>query len=231
MRIAPTCSLLMLASLCIANCSRARAELVTASHKKLPSTSGGFVSGAGMAVDPPAPNPFDNRESQTFLALVSGSVSRVSFVAHAYSGTTAPLRVDITTVVGGQPAASLGHALVPVEEFPGPFIDDSVLNINVDFSAASTMLNAGTLYSIVFSSEIPNANYGLYGVYESNLAAANRYTSGSRGFSQNGSPFASSASDLYFEVTVTPVPEPSTWMLASLGCMLAVFYVRKRSRP
>ena len=43
--------------------------LVTAEHAP---AATGFSVGAGMAIDPPAPLPFDNRLAQTFTATQTG---------------------------------------------------------------------------------------------------------------------------------------------------------------
>lgn len=206
----------------------AHAALITASHTRLPSLTGYFHTGAGMAVDGPAV--FDNREAQTFLATETGFADQVAFVAHQSARTTAPLRVDITAVVDGLPGASLAWAIVPIDAFPAGEVSPPDLNVAADFSLSGLLLEAGTAYGIVFSSETSNANYRLYGT------RADPYPDGSKFSSQNGSPFESSIleSDLFFEVTVTPVPEPASVWLAiaggAVGCC-SVGRLRRRRGP
>ncbi len=197
-------------------CSIARAEIVTAAL--VPTVSSGFNIGAGMAIDPPAPNPFDNRLAQTFVPTVSGEISRVSFLAYQSFGTTAPLRIDIASVAGGLPVSPLATAIVPISSFPTSIDLPPVLNIHADFSATGFVLQAGVSYAIVYSSNEPNANYRIHG-----SPAFNPYADGAAFQSQNGAPWmVMNGDDLYFEVTVTPVPEPSAFVLAGMGCGLAL---------
>jgi hypothetical protein len=209
--------------------SLAQGATVAAQHLPLPTRNGGFHTGAGISND--NGGIFDNRELQTFVALNGGIVDQVSFAAHQSRNTTAPLRIDIVTLSDGQPATSLGHALVPIGEFPTADLYPVVLNMRADFSSPSTILTAGTKYGLVFSSEAPNANYRLYGVSEYQLAPANRYLDGDESFSQNGRPYSGSVitGDLYFKVTVTPVPEPSTLILAGFGCAAGLVFNRRQS--
>ena len=219
-----SCSLLFVtcALVCL-NRSIVHGEVLTASF--VPTTSTGFNTGAGQAIDPPAPDPFDNRVAQTFLATVSGTVARVSFTAYQSAGTTAPLRVDIASVVGGLPGTSLGNTIVPIDDFPSS-VDPPELNIDADFGATGPLLQAGTSYAILFSSEAPNANYRIHGLH-----GTGTYADGAYFFSQNDAPWdEGSTGDLRFEVAVTPIPEPSSWTLALLACVLALFLKCARLR-
>jgi hypothetical protein len=202
------------------------AAVVTALHTRHPSASGGFHAGAGMAEQ--SPLVFDNRQAQSFLATVSGLVQEVSFVAYQSTGTTAALRVDITSVVSGLPGASLAAASVPIAAFPES-VSVPDLNVSADFSFTGLVLQAGTPYAIVFSSEVPNANYRLHGATSSHVPTSDPYPSGSKFSSQNGSPFEASPikSDLYFQVTVDPVPEPAAVWLACCGLALLALNWRR----
>lgn len=223
-------SILLVLIVALLTMSDAQGEIVAAQHLPLPTTNGGFHTGAGISDDNGAI--FDNREMQTFLAMNGGNVDQVSFTAHQSRNTSAPLRIDIVTLVNDQPGTSLGHALVPINEFPTTDVYPAVLNMTADFGPASTILTAGMRYGLVFSSESPNANYRLYGVSEYQLSPAARYTAGRETDSQNGRPYSGSSieSDLYFKITVTPVPEPSSLVLAGMGCVAIAVFARKRSR-
>ncbi len=179
------------------------APVVTAEFAPPPSLRSGFSTGAGMAIDPPAPDPFHNRLAQTFEATVAGRPATASLIVIRPPSTNASLWVDIVTMSGGQVASVLASgSLTPVEVSIGP--DPEPFQFNATVSLAATgALSAGEEYAMVLRSATPDANYRVYGTSQVS------YDQGDAFRSQNSSTFDRDLSgDLFFQVTVEPVPEP-----------------------
>lgn len=200
-------------------------EVVTASHLRLPTTTGAFNTIAGMAGD--GPQVFDNRTAQSFAATETGYLSGVAFVASRLTATV-PLKVELTRFVAGQPSTSLASGFIAPAEFyegflPGP----PDLNTFLDLSSSNALVEAGETYALLFSTESSDANYRLYGASFQNVPTNDPYPNGDLLHSQNGSLYTvSQGLDLYFEVEVAPVPEPSTAGLLAIGTCQAGFFRR-----
>lgn len=199
------------------------APVVTAEFAPPTGLNGGFNIGAGMAYDAPAPTPFDNRLAQTFVATTSGLPATASLIADLPPSTFADLTIDIGRLEGGLAADIIATGTIS----PGKF-GSGVNSIPMTFNGIVELLaideiTAGDTYAIFFRSSTPDANYRIYGTDE------NRYGEGRAWRSQNNPMYTPmlSSSDLFFQVTVTPAPEPSAcWLaLASIAAML----VKRRS--
>lgn len=188
-----------------------RASTVTAAHTYPPTTTQLFNTRAGMGVDGIL---YDNRDAQTFTSTTDGILNTISFTARKSTGTTADLRVTVTDVIGGQPGAPLATALVNRDLFAVEDYRywDICFTTKVDFHLENVLLETGETYAIVFSSDTITANYRLYGDYTV-------YVGGSLMRFQNSGPYRTGdwPSDLYFEVTVNSIPEPSAITLLLMG--------------
>lgn len=187
------------------------ALLTTASHK-LPSTATGwFSAGAGKALD--GGTIFDNRLAQTFTSTVSGTLQTVSFIATRYTSTNADLRVSLTALTNGQPTPELTTVLLEVDSFEVGSLSGrpDTFNVSADFSMQDVLIEAQQEYAIVFLSDTADANYRIYG-------DRSGYSGGTSLDFQNSGPFeeSTSASDLFFEVVVKTIPEPTTATLLAL---------------
>jgi hypothetical protein len=185
-----------------------------------------FNVGAGMAIDPPAPTPFDNRLAQTFVAGVSGFPLSASVLASRSTSTVAPLWVDIVTLTGGQVSSVLASGSVPPSTFPTAFRAD-VLAFNGTIPLTATQgLIAGETYALVFRSAMPDANYRVFGAEQLS------YPQGNALRSQNSLTFQamSPSSDLFFQVMVEPVPEPAGGCLALLALVPYSAWRKRRIR-
>jgi hypothetical protein len=193
----------------------ADAGVVTALHA--PATTG-FSIGAGMAIDPPAPTPFDNRLAQTFTAVVSGRPATASIVAYSGINATAPLRLDIVSWNVNQVVDVLATGYLAPSAFSTDYPQGPL-----SFSPAASLsggidLIAGHEYALVLWTETSDANYGVFG------KDGNLYAGGEAYRSQNTSLFTPmlSGSDLFFEVTVTPEPSCGMLLCACASSLLAV---------
>ena len=210
---------LLILSIVVCSTSVQAASIVTASHTLPPSASSWFNTGAGIGTDGIV---FDNREAQTFTATTSGILDTVSFVATRLSGTTADLRVTLTNLIGGQPGVSIASGLVGVNSFAEGFLSGNPdeFTTAINFFSENIFLEAESQYAIVFSTDTTEANYRIYGDYSG-------YLDGTEMHFQNSGPFEpSSSADLFFEVSVNPIPEPTTLLLLGFGAMMLR---RKRS--
>ncbi|MGD9721295.1 MAG: hypothetical protein AB7O59_08805 [Pirellulales bacterium] len=194
-------------------------SIVVASH--LPPGSGStFDTGAGKTTQGEA------AKSQTFTALADGFLDEIAFLVHKGTPTNVDLRVTLATEVNDLPSTSIASAFVSQVGLPtvAPPSNTTSFNAVASFASQQILLDAGTRYAIVFSSDTLDANYRLHG-------RSNGYSGGQLASSFNGGPFtASSSSDLFFQVTVTPVPEPGTWIIATLGCLgVACYGMRQRA--
>lgn len=201
-----------------------RAATVLAEHV-LPETASGWYSvGAGMGTDGRV---YDNRQAQTFTATSLGYLVSISFNAYRFSTTNADLRVSVTTVVAGQPAAVLASILVspaavamqsPTLDFMrgGGFSNTAV-------STGHLLLEENTRYALVFQSDSVEANYRLIGDYTG-------YAGGANLSFQNTGSFGSSSGDLLFRVLVAPVPEPQSPVLLAIGGLTLVWRRTRRTR-
>jgi hypothetical protein len=200
------------------------APIVTAEFAPPLGLSGGFNVGAGMGIDPPAPAPFDNRLAQTFLATVTGQPSTVSLIVARPASTDAPLWVDIVTMSGGHVASILASGSAPPSTFPTGFdVDPFQFNGTILLISTGTLV-AGQEYAMVLRSATPDANYRVFGTDEV------RYEQGNALRSQNSPAFQPMlfGADLFFQVTVNPVPEPAGNVLTAFVMAAAGWTRRKR---
>lgn len=196
------------------------ATSVTASHYVGSPMAGYFNAGAGMGTDGIV---YDNREAQTFTATTGGVLDTISCVVRRMNKTTADLKITLTDVVSGQPGVSLATAFVNLQSVPIENWSwwDRHFTVNINFISQDVVLEAGKQYAIVLSTDTTEANYRVYGDYTG-------YSGGTRMSSQNsGSYMSEYPSDLYFEVTVNSIPEPSTVLLIAAG---AAFLKRRRTK-
>jgi len=193
---------------------------VTASHSAPDAPSSFFNSGAGMALDGIL---FDNVEAQSFTAEQTGILSDIALTASRLDvNTTADLRIDVVT---WNPSDEVGQVLatgfLPAEGFSTGFLSQLNFNTFINFSSTSIEIVQGLEYALVFSTDVPNANYRLYG---DRLG----YSGGSRFQSQNGSPFDSGSGDLFFQARVVAIPEPGSGVCLVIGCFAGIAGRRKR---
>jgi len=188
-------------ALTIYSSSYGQGPVVTASHLPPLNPGSSFNTGAGMGFDGIL---FDNVEVQTFTAQQPGVLFDIGFTASRLDETTtADLRVDIATwTPANEIDQILATVFVSADTFLTGFVNQLELNTFVDFSQESVEIEQGVQYAIVFSTDVPNANFRLSG---DNLG----FAGGNRFDSQNGSPFETSfgESDLFFEARVVAVPE------------------------
>lgn len=196
-----------------------------------PYVAGGVFSelvGVGYSVPPSYGEIIDRRMAQTFTAGTGGVVDQVSFRAANLFGHPTDLRVAIAEVDSGQIGATLGSLLVDFNAIPGSPPPPSVdLNIVADFLTEGITLEQGRQYALVFSTDVSEANYSLYG---SRPASGSEYLGGLVYRSVAGAPYdpaAGQSDDLFFQVTVVPIPEPATAGLVLLG---GLFMVSRRRR-
>jgi hypothetical protein len=192
---------------------------VTAENAPPPSLEG-FNVGAGMGIDPPAPDPFDNRLLQKFTAMATGQPATASLVANRGASTTAALWVEIVTLNGNQVADVLATGSLPASNFTTGSLSAPLMFTEVPLAATAQVV-AGLEYGVVFRSLTVDANYRVYG------ASGDRYAPGQTLRSQNSDTYQpmSSGSDLFFRVTV--VPEPAS-MLGALWAGAAIEAARRR---
>ena len=212
----------LLAALTLTLTGSANASTVTASHVFPTNGSGHYNVGAGLGTDGAV---FDNRQAQTFTARVGGYVSDASFIASRLPVTNVDLRVSIAPLIGGQPGLIIGSTTLNVDSFADGFLSgnpDSFTSV-ADFRSERVLLVADREYAMVFGTDTVEANYRIYG-------DRSGYTDGEHIRSQNGSEFRPLGldSDLFFEITVIPVPEPSTSFLATVGFLSLL---RRRKSP
>lgn len=190
--------------------SSSASPVVTAEFSPPMGLNGGFNIGAGMAYDAPAPTPFDNRLAQTFVATTSGLPATASLIADLPPSAFADLTIDIGRLEGGLAANIIATGTISPDKF-GSGVNSSPMTFNgVVELLAIEQITEGETYAIFFRSSTPNANYRIYGT------DGNRYGEGQAWRSQNNPMYTqmSSSSDIFFQVTVTPVPEPTTCFLA-----------------
>ena len=199
------------------------AAIVVAEHTLPSNATSWFNVGAGIGTDGAV---FDNRQAQTFVPTASGYLTDVSFDLYRI-GTSADLRISITTVMGGQPAATLDSVLLPFAAVGTNSLSSSFL-LGGTFShtvqtSGTQLLYSGVTYALVFSSDTTEANYQIYGDNSG-------YVSGTNLRFQNSGPFKDGVgSDLLFRVTAVPIPEPHMGLLGVPAVLLLVLR-RSRSR-
>lgn len=205
---------------------------ITIAENPYPADGNGFNSvGAGMGSDSGVI--YDNRVAQTFMATTSGYLESVTFYAYRFGGTgmDADLRVSVTEILGGQPGIVLESAYAPfssisIDSPPMEHLRDGSAATNVVFSA-TTLLESGMTYALVFSSDTPVANYRMIG-YSPTLTSDN-YLGGERLRSQNASQYVGNfGADLNFRVQAAPVPEPRVLGLLAMGCATACLFRNRR---
>jgi hypothetical protein len=203
--------------------SNSASPVVTAEFAPPVGLNGWFNIGAGMAYDAPAPTPFDNRLAQTFVATTSGLPMTASLIADLPLSTFADLTIDIGRLEGGLAADIIATGTISPDKF-GSGVNSSPMTFNgVVELLAIDEITAGETYAIFFRSSTTDANYRIYGT------DGNRYGEGQAWRSQNNPMYTPmlSSSDLFFQVTVTPVPEPSACLLALAP--IAAMLVKRRS--
>ena len=164
---------------------------------------GGSISngGAGMATD--SGFVFDNVRGQTFTAEATGLLFDVSFIATRLDVTTnADLRIDVFNFESGQPTEMLGTTFIPAEEFEDGFLVDTpdAFNHTANFLNSNISITAGDQYAVLFSTDVTEANYRIYG-------DRSGYDGGNQIRSQNGGQFSNSSLDLFFRVNTIVTPE------------------------
>ena len=194
----------------------AKASITVAEHTLPANATSSFNVGAGLSIDGAV---FDNRQAQTFIPTASGFLEDVSFNLYRNAYTNADLRISVMNVVGGQPSIILESLLLPFESVETNslsfnFLRSGSFSHTVKFSG-SLLLDAGVTYALVFSSDITEANYRIYG-------DRSGYPDGVQLRFQNLGPYqVSTDADLLFRVTVNPVPEPHVGaLLAGVAILL-----------
>lgn len=215
----------------LAMCQGLHAAITISEHPYPPDGSGFYSVGAGTGSDSGVI--YDNRIAQTFLAATTGYIESLTFYAYrfGYSSMDADLRVSVTEILGGQPGNVLVSAYVPFSSISigSPLLEhlrDGSAAIRIVFSA-TTLLESGVTYALVFSSDTPEANYRMIG--HSGLITADNYLGGEQLRSQNGSLYIGNfGADLNFSVEAAPIPEhgvPGMFCAAAVAAM----FLRKRS--
>lgn len=197
--------------------SDASAEpIVTAAKHMFPDGGRSFSNGgAGMATDGIV---FDNVLGQTFTAEQTGILYEVSFIATRLNDlTSADLRIDIAEYFSDQPGDVLGTSYIPAQEFETGFLSGNpdTFNKTVSFAREDISLRIGARYALLFSTDVTEANYRVYGDNSG-------YLGGNWIKSQNGAPFSysGSTSDLFFRVNLISVPEPSSIAAVTIACFI-----------
>jgi hypothetical protein len=190
------------------------AEITTAENLPSPATRSGFNTGAGIGID--NGKIYDNRVAQTLTATKSGLLQKMRFVGESLRPATVPLRIDVTSWAAGQPGTILGTAYVPPAEFPTMPRLPQELNLSASFSPTAK-LRAGSVYALVFRTDVAPANYRLSGGRPSAMDGVTGYPGGEVLSSQNGAPFrpGGASSDLYFQVVVKEKPPMAPWFVAA----------------
>lgn len=181
-----------------------------------------FNAGAGIGVDGAI---FDNRLMQTFIASETGFLSSISFVVSSFS-STADLRVSLVSVnfdpftQSSQPISTLDTTTIGLSE-----IYSGSLPLDYDFTnqamfGESTQLFAGERYGFLLSTDTTNANYRFYGSRSPGV-------SGKLSRFQNTGLYSPLTGDLFFNVEVNPIPEPSSFA-GILGLVAAVYIMNTR---
>ena len=203
----------------IVGASSHAATVVTASHTLRQARF--FTAGVGIGT-----LGFDDRLAQSFTPETSGIVEQVSFVAVRSPGTTADLRVSITTLLDGEPGSVLGMTQLDVtsflEDLPG---GPDTFNSVAGFRSQGIFLEAQGQYAVTFSMDPMEGYYELY-------ADAPGYAGGALLRSRDANPYEAltHSSDAFFEVTINAVPEPGTNILAAVGTLSLLLGARTRRR-
>lgn len=210
---------LLILSIVVCSTSVQATPVVTASHTLPTSATRWFSAGAGIGTDGTV---FDNRVAQTFTVTTSGVLDTISFIATRSDGTTADLRVTLTNLIGGQPGISMASSLVEVNSFTEGFLsgrpDEFTTTLN--FSSDDILLETGSQYAIVLSTDTIEANYRIYGDYSG-------YLGGNKLSFQNSGPFESPPYEVDFFFEVTVIPEPSSMFLVTAAAFITYFKHRK----
>jgi hypothetical protein len=127
--------------------------------------------------------------------------------------TNAPLRVDVVTLNVLQPVSVLATGTLEPNAFPTDIPWPPQFNVTVKLNATAELL-ANKPYAVVLSTDVPNADYRIYGTY------GNGYATGAemQGWIPAGSRFLtfSTTSDLFFRVTVAPEPSALALLVSPL---------------
>jgi len=179
-----------------------------------------FNIGAGVGTDGSI---FDNRLLQTFTSSTTGTVSSISLLISKIEPTTADLRVSIVGVSSGQPVSTLDTSLLRASSVgTSSLFSETEFSHQVFFSDTITV-SAGVKYGFLLSTDSTEANFRFYGSRNPGYAGGELWDF------QNSGPYTQTTGDLFFDVGVTPVPEPSSYSLL-IGAVIAIFTIQCRSR-
>ncbi|TWT95986.1 hypothetical protein Pla108_30650 [Botrimarina colliarenosi] len=198
-------------------CQAVAAPLTAASNR---ATAPGDASAAAVVERlGTAAAPIDRQIAQTFLTVNGGVLQSISVTAGARGGLANQdgqgLRVTLTEFTAGMIGDVLATAPVDNVEllagFGGPFTQPDVLQATATFDAASVVLTSGVTYAMVFSAERFTDSFFILG---GNLG----YPDGALGGRTGDSPFGfGPLTDLFFDVTVEAIPEPTSIALLASG--------------
>ncbi len=210
----------ILAVLCLmaATAAPAEAAIVTAASHRATEPRDATLAAIVELLGVPS-MPIDRQIAQTFVAGTAGTLQSISVTAGARNGAPVVdaigLSVSMTTFTNGQPGVLLGSAPVQnVAVVPSgtPFPATDVLQAVADFTPQNIQLEAGRTYAMVFSAEAYQDSFMI-------LGNQLKYPTGEMGGNQPTGRFNfTPVADIFFDVKVEALPEPTT---ASLAAMLA----------
>jgi hypothetical protein len=193
---------------------------IVAEHALPPGATTWFITGAGMSTDEAIS---DIRLAQVFTPLESGILDDISFSGHRSSSTNVDLRISIATVQGGAPGTTLASVWLPFTAFETasfPRSQTRPYTHTVDFTG-NILLQAGTLYAIVFSTDTTEADYRFNGDFSG-------YTGGNLLGFRNSEPWVTRSGHLLFQVRT--VAEPSVAAILGFAALLAATARRRTLR-
>lgn len=172
--------------------------------------------------------PIDRQIAQTFVAGTAGTLKSISVTAGARNGAPVVdaigLSVSMTTFTNGQPDVLLGSA--PVQNLAvvpsgTPFPATDILQAVADFTSQDIQLEVGKTYAMVFSAAAFQDSFMI-------LGNQLKYPTGEMGGNQPTGHFNfTPVADIFFDVKVEALPEPTTATLAAMLGALWAGYQRK----
>lgn len=194
-----------------------RATEIAAANSAPPGLSSWFFIAAGIVEAPP--DLIDSRVLQTFVAEKSGLPVSVSFIGYVNSGipgstfTTAPLLIELVTLNANQISTTIASGSLAATEFDEELVGSPHAFTHTVTLSGGVELVADGEYGVLFRSATPNAFYRIYGRQEDG------YPNGAGLWGNNVPTFepVSIGSDFFFQVDVTPVPEPTAGILGALA--------------